>query len=149
MLAEAKWDKIKGFSGGIAIAELAGKQYLISPNGNLAYPEALDKILRLKEGYYLVESNGKAGLLNSLGNPILPISFDQILVENKDFFIVSKVGLSGIIRANGDVFLPLQYTQVEIDWNEQKVLVKGIEQAVVTPEPIPEKTPQGKRKKGA
>jgi hypothetical protein len=115
----------------------------------LAYPEALDKILRLKEGYYLVESNGKAGLLNSLGNPILPISFDQIQVENKDFFIVSKEGLSGVIRANGDVFLPLQYKQVEIDWNEQKVLAKRLpEQVVENSETIPAKAPQGKKKKG-
>jgi hypothetical protein len=52
------------------------------------------------------------------------------------------------MRANGDVFLPLQYTQVEIDWNEQKVLVKGIEQTVVVPETSPEKASQGKRKKG-
>jgi hypothetical protein len=47
------------------------------------------------------------------------------------------------------VFLPLQYTQVEIDWNEQKVLVKGIEQAVEIPEASPEKASPGKRKKGA
>ncbi|MDA0314773.1 MAG: WG repeat-containing protein [Bacteroidetes bacterium] len=148
MVAEAKWDKIKSFSGGIAIAESAGKQYLILPNGELAYPEGLDKILRLREGYYLVESNSKTGLLNSLGKPILPISFDQIQVENKDFFIVSKEGLSGIMRTNGDVFLPLRYTQVAIDWNEQKVLVKSLDQVVEDPETSPEKVPQGKRKKG-
>jgi hypothetical protein len=52
------------------------------------------------------------------------------------------------MRANGDVFLPLQYTQVEIDWNEQKVLVKGIEQAVIVPDTSSEKASQGKRKKG-
>jgi hypothetical protein len=148
ILTDSKWDKIKSFSGGIAIAESAGKQYLISPTGELAYPEALDKILKLKEGYYLVESNGKSGLLNALGKAILPIGFDQIQVENKDFFIVSKGGLTGIMRANGDVFLPLQYTQVAIDWNEQRVLVKGIEQAVVISEPNTEKASQGKRKKG-
>jgi hypothetical protein len=144
ILADAKWDKIKSFSGGLAIAESAGKQYLISPTGELAYPEPLDKILKLKEGYYLVESNGKSGLLNSLGKDLIPIAFDQIQVENKDFFIVSKAGLSGIMRANGDVFLPLQYTQVEIDWNEQKVFVKGIEQAVAVPETSTEKASQGK-----
>lgn len=148
ILADAKWDKIKSFSAGLAIAESAGKQYLISPTGELAYPEGLDQLVKLKEGYYLAESNGKSGLLNALGKTILPISFDQIQVENKDFFIVSKGGLSGIMRANGDEFLPLQYTQVAIDWDEQKILVKGIEQTTVISEPNTEKTSQGKRKKG-
>jgi hypothetical protein len=149
VVAEAKWEKIKNFSGGVAIAESAGKQYLIFPNGELAYPEGLEKILRLKEGFYLVENNSKTGLLNSLGKPILPITFDQILVENKDFFVVSKEGLSGVMRANGDVFLPLQYAAVAIDWNEQKVLVKSLDQMVENPEPSPVQAPQVKRKKGA
>jgi len=97
----------------------------------------------------LVENNSKTGLLNSLGKPILPITFDQILVENKDFFVVSKEGLSGVMRANGDVFLPLQYAAVAIDWNEQKVLVKSLDQMVENPEPSPVQAPQVKRKKGA
>ena len=151
MVAEAKWDKINSFIGGVAIAESANKQYLILPNGELAYPEGLDKIVRLKEGHYLVVSNTKSGLLNSQGKLILPISFDQIQVENKDFFIVSKEGLSGIMRASGDVFLPLQYTQIAIDWSEQKVFAKSLPDQVVeeNPETNPVKAPLLKRKKGA
>jgi hypothetical protein len=150
MVAEAKWDKINSFIGGVAIAVSANKQYLILPNGELAYPEGLDKIERLKEGYYLVSNNTKSGLLNSQGKQILPIAFDQIQVENKDFFIVSQEGLSGVMRASGAVFLPLQYTQIAIDWSEQKVFAKSLQAEVVeNPETSPAKAPQVKRKKGA
>ena len=151
MVAEAKWDKINNFIGGVAIAESANKQYLILPNGELAYPEGLDKMVRLKEGYFLVTSNSKSGLLNAQGKLILPITFDTILVENKDFFIVSNEGLSGIMRASGDVFLPLQYKNVIIDWNEQKVFAKSlaVEKVVENPETSPAKAPLLKRKKGA
>ena len=151
MVAEAKWDKINNFIGGVAIAESANKQYLILPNGELAYPEGLDKMVRLKEGYFLVTSNSKSGLLNAQGKLILPITFDTILVENKDFFIVSNEGLSGIMRASGDVFLPLQYKNVIIDWNEQKVFAKSlaVEKVVENPETSPAKAPPLKRKKGA
>ena len=150
IVAEAKWDKINSFIGGVAIAVSANKQYLILPNGELAYPEGLDKIERLKEGYYLVSNNTKTGLLNSQGKQILPITFDQIQVENKDFFIVSQEGLSGVMRASGAVFLPLQYTQIAIDWIEQKILAKSLaEQVVVTPEISPTKALPVKKKKGA
>ena len=150
IVAEAKWDKINSFIGGVAIAVSANKQYLILPNGELAYPEGLDKIERLKEGYYLVSNNTKSGLLNSQGKLILPITFDQIQVENKDFFIVSQEGLSGVMRASGAVFLPIQYTQIAIDWIEQKILAKSLaEQVVVTPEISPAKALPVKKKKGA
>lgn len=148
ILSEAKWEKISHFSGGVAIAESAGKNYLIYPSGELAYPEGLDQISKLKEGFYLVENNSKSGLLNSLGKPMLSISFDQIQVEEKDFFIVAKDGLSGIIRANGDVFLPLQYYQIEIDWIEQKVFAKATERTVEKSVTNPSTTTQVKRKKG-
>ncbi len=149
ILSEAKWEKINHFYGGLAIAEAAGKNYLIYPSGELAYPEGLDQISKLKEGFYLVENNSKTGLLDSSGKPILPLSFDQIQVEQKDFFIVSKDGLSGIMRANGDVFLPLQYAQITIDWSEQKVFAKGQEQQMVEQSNAsPATTTQQKRKKG-
>ena len=86
----------------------------------------MDKISRLKEGVYLIANNTKKGVLNAAGNPILPLDFDQIQVENKDFFIVTKDKLSGIMRANGDTFLSLKYSEVAIDWEEQKVFVKGM-----------------------
>lgn len=149
ILSEAKWEKITNFSGGLAIAESAGKHYLIYPTGELAYPEGLDQISKLKEGFYLVESNSKSGLLNSLGKPILPIAFDKIQVEQKDFFRVENEGLSGVMRANGNVFLPLHYSQVAIDWNEQKVFVKRQEEEVEKTKASPTSTTQGKRKKGA
>ena len=79
----------------------------------------------MKEGVYLIANNAKKGVLNAAGNPILPLDFDQIQVENKDFFIVTKDKLSGIMRANGDTFLSLKYSEVAIDWEEQKVFVKG------------------------
>lgn len=148
ILSEAKWEKITDFSGGLAIAKSAGKHYLIYPSGELAYPEGLDQISKLKEGFYLVENNSKTGLLNSVGKPILPMEYDHIQVEQKDFFRVEKDGLSGVMRANGAVFLPLQYSQVAIDWNEQKVFVKGKEQVVEKTEVSPATTIQGKRKKG-
>jgi hypothetical protein len=69
-------------------------------------------------------------------------------VEQKDFFIVVKDGLYGIMRANGDVFLPLQYSQISIDWNEQKVFVKGQELVEENPEVSSKATTPQKRKKG-
>ena len=149
MVAEAKWDKINNFIGGVAIAESANKQYLILPDGELAYPEGLDKIERLKEGYYLAESNTKYGLLNAQGKLIIPITFDQIQVGGKDFFIVSKAGLSGIMKASGAMFLPLQYTHIAIDWTEQKVVAKSVTAPVEENlEPNPIKVSLSKRKKG-
>jgi len=140
-------------NGKYGFLDAAGKWIIAPslPNGELAYPEGLDKIERLKEGYYLVSNNTKSGLLNSQGKQILPITFDQIQVENKDFFIVSQEGLSGVMKASGAVFLPLQYTEIAIDWNEQKVLAKSLPVPVAeeNPETSPVKAPLLKRKKGA
>lgn len=146
ILSEAKWGNIGSFVKGLAIAEAAGKNYLIRANGELAFPEGMDKILRLKDGIYLVENNSKKGLLNAAGNPILPLDFDQIQVENKDFFIVTKDKLSGILRANGDTFLSLKYSEVAIDWEEQKVFAKGMVQVEEPALALP--IVPAKRKKG-
>jgi len=147
ILGDARWEEIKPFAGGIAIATLAGKQYLLRPTGELAIPEGYDKISRLKEGYYLVENGTKSGLLSAATVPLLPIEFDFIQVENKDFFIVVKEGLTGVLRANGDTFLPLQYAQIQVDWVDQKIIVKGFDSPDTLPEAIPESG--GKKKKGA
>ena len=147
MLGDARWEEIKPFSGGHAIATLAGKHYLIRPTGELALPDGYDKISRLKEGYYLVENGTKSGLLSAATLPLLPLEFDHIKVENKDFFIVVKEGLTGVLRANGDTFLPLHYAQIHVDWVDQKILVKGIDAPVALPEALP--ATGGKKKKGA
>lgn len=146
LLGEARWEEIKPFSGGRAIATLAGKQYLLQPTGELAIPDGFDKISRLKEGYYLVESDGKSGVLSASCLSLLPVEFDQIHVENRDFFIVAKEGRTGVLKANGDTFLPLKYDQVQVDWVEQKIMVKAIPIAV--PEVVSPAT-AGKKKKGA
>jgi hypothetical protein len=147
MLSEARWEEIKPFSGGHAIATLTGKQYLIRPTGELATPDGFDKISRLKEGYYLVENDKKSGLLNAAALPLVPVEFDNIQVENKDFFIVAKGGLTGVLRGNGTVFLPLHYDQIQVDWLEQRVMVKGVDAPAALPETIP--VTSGKKKKGA
>ncbi len=146
ILSEAKWESIGSFVKGLAIAEAAGKHYLIRANGELAFPEGMDKISRLKEGVYLIANNTKKGVLNAAGNPILPLDFDQIQVENKDFFIVTKDKLSGIMRANGDTFLSLKYSEVAIDWEEQKVFVKEMIQVEEPALALP--IVPAKRKKG-
>jgi hypothetical protein len=147
ILGEARWEEIKAFSGGYAIATLAGKQYLLRPTGELALAEGFDKISRLKEGYFLVENGAKSGLLSAACLPLLPIAFDHIQVENKDFFIVAKEGLSGVLKGNGDTFLPLQYSQIQVDWVEQKIMVKGVDNPSALPESSQATT--GKKKKGA
>ncbi len=67
IISEAKWDEIKDFSGGIAVAKSNSGYFLLDKSGQTLNQEGFSQVCRLKDGYFLVEKEGKKRAFGQIG----------------------------------------------------------------------------------
>ncbi|MGP1403387.1 MAG: WG repeat-containing protein [Catonella sp.] len=105
VIVEPKYDEIRLFSEGLAVAIKDGKRGCIDKEGREVIPFKFDLLQNFDNGLAVASKDGKWGCIDKEGREVIPFKFKHLdRLENGFLMVVRSDGRYGYINKRGEEF---------------------------------------------